>query len=258
MPLGRAFGRRLWPRPNSNKGRGRSIGGPQPNPSSSGIPGRLQGAHLGPLLRRDLRTGWSDLTRTLPKRTSLQVPQSVIAITTLLVLLPGPAGSWDSDDLNLFRATLECEACDLSDANLVRTDLRSSKLTGTTLAGANLYYALLIGADLSAVDLGAVDLRGANLFYAILSGAKFHGTQATGANFAGANLREAVFEDADLRGANFFAANLSGAIFQATDLDSASLVRADLLNASIQRRTLKAAILCDTRMPDGTRSNRDC
>jgi hypothetical protein len=87
----------------------------------------------------------------------------------------------------------------LTNANLVRSDLRAAKLTNTTLDAAVLTGANLSGADprahLSSTSYGPADLTGANL-----AGASFHQAVLTGSHLAFAALEGADFSGADLTG----------------------------------------------------------
>jgi hypothetical protein len=87
---------------------------------------------------------------------------------------------------------------DLSDASLVRANLRD----------ANFFRA-----DLSQADLRYADLVRANLFNANLDSA----------NLVGAELSGASLDEATLRGANLFGANFNGAILNYADLTKARI-----------------------------------
>ncbi|MBN8561093.1 MAG: pentapeptide repeat-containing protein [Leptolyngbya sp. UWPOB_LEPTO1] len=126
----------------------------------------------------------------------------------------------------------------------------------------------LESADLTGIDLAGTILSRVNLSRTNLSGAKLNDSNLTGANLAGANL-----DNADLSGSNLTDANLR------VDLDSVvseKSPRGEVLrgvqravqhsenkqSGSIQiifpGANLTDAFLCQTTMPNGTKSDRDC
>jgi hypothetical protein len=119
---------------------------------------------------------------------------------------------------------------DLTEAKLVRVNLRSANLHGANLAGADLTEAKLVranlrGADLLGAKLAGADLTDANLHYADLRGADLHGAKLAGADLTDADLSDAILHsanlsDADLRGANLTEAKLWRTIFCDVDLTS--------------------------------------
>jgi hypothetical protein len=143
-------------------------------------------------------------------------------------------------------------------------------------------------ADLSHIELQNVDLKGINLSEANFSFGKFSGS-FRGANLKNANLNHTDLftvdlRDADLRGAILIGANLEGvnlrsadlrnAIFSPTielfvsdhplvysresKLDNTDFSGANLEGASITDEQLRQADLCQTTLPDGKKSDRDC
>ncbi len=131
--------------------------------------------------------------------------------------------------------TKKCFGCNLSQvnwsgANLQEVDLRATDLQGANLKNANLRYA----------NLEWVDLRSANLTGADLTGAILKSTLLVDANLQEANLERAYLERADFRNAN--------------------LIRTNLVKASkgdnIQDN--RSVSLCQTALPNGTISNRNC
>lgn len=161
----------------------------------------------------------------------------------------------------LFKASLE--GANLEAASLTAANLYGSILRGATLQGANLYGAILQGADLRGAMLNKVNLSKADLSRAILSEtrmskANFRGANLSRANLYGANLQGAVFSgatlnQADLRSANLHEADLRGAALHQVDLRGATLNFAILEDSALQ-----TAVLCETIMPNGRLSNRDC
>jgi len=106
--------------------------------------------------------------------------------------------SYDCEN-NSFSKTLR-EAIN-SGANLSRSNLSRSNLSG-----ADLSRAYLTGADLSRSNLSRAYLTGADLSRAYLSRAYLTGADLSGADLSGANL-----SGADLSGANLSGSDLSGA-----------------------------------------------
>jgi hypothetical protein len=102
-------------------------------------------------------------------------------------------------------------------ANLQKSDLRSTDLSGVYLSEANLSDVNLQYADLSDIDLSEANLSNANLQYA------------------------------DLNRSILFQANLENA-----DLDYANLTDADLEQANLSNAQTRMTIFCNTIMPDGT------
>ena len=75
----------------------------------------------------------------------------------------------------------------------------------------------------------------------------------SGANFYEADLREVNLNGAILHHANLRRSNLSGA-----DLSSAMLFRADLFGADLSNANLEDAKFCNTILPLGSISVKDC
>ena len=83
------------------------------------------------------------------------------------------------------------------------------------------------------------------------------------ADLRGANLRDSNLEGANLKGAYLMATNLRHANLKGANLDlalmyAANLTDADLTDTSVRSVGLGSALICHTRTPDGTVSNRDC
>jgi uncharacterized protein YjbI with pentapeptide repeats len=143
----------------------------------------------------------------------------------------------------------------------------------------------LSNANLSHIDLRFIDLSGINLHSSNLSFAQFN-SSLRGATLKNADLRNAVFASVDLRDANLAGANLTGASLRSADLRNADLRNtkfhsppgmydpdaryrkyglegtdlggANLQGSLITDEQLKRARLCQTTLPDGTKSDRDC
>jgi hypothetical protein len=105
---------------------------------------------------------------------------------------------------------------------------------GGTRSGCDYAGRSFAGRDLHGSTFRGIDGRRAN----------FNGTDNAGSVFAGACLQGATFREADLRGSTWGVACLFGADF----------ARADLAEAT----TFGDALFCNTRMPDGSRNDRDC
>jgi uncharacterized protein YjbI with pentapeptide repeats len=161
---------------------------------------------------------------------------------------------------------------DLSEANLIQTDLRLANLSQVNLKGAQLSgpqpsptimaLKLLLddlrnlpehGADLSGANLSGANLTQANLRWALmvdtnltqadlswaslvqadLSGAVLTGALLYGAVLSGAKLRAANLSNVDLRRASLEDADLRGADLTQTNLEKTSLVKADFTNTDL-------------------------
>lgn len=107
----------------------------------------------------------------------------------------------------------------LKNLDLSQSDFSYTSFHGSSLDGSDLRDAILVGAEFDMGSIAGADLRGADLTDAFLPLARIHG--------------------ADLRGATLFNVNLQYS-------DGAASARLD------------DALLCNTQLPDGTVSNRDC
>jgi len=111
-----------------------------------------------------------------------------------------------------------CKFCDFKNDNLSDQNLINSDLGYTNFRGANLSNSNLEGANLRGSDL-----RGANL---------------TNSNFKGAKLNDSDLRNSNLNDANFAYANLSGANLNGVDLTNTNLNGANLINADIRNTFL--------------------
>ena len=108
----------------------------------------------------------------------------------LLLIVAFCVSAQGADEMSLmkFKATNDCQGCDLIGANLNRfveiVGDQGAKLIGTNLTNANLKHA---------------DLEGAKLFLANLDGADLTKANLEGANLLRANLRGANLEGAKLK-----------------------------------------------------------
>ena len=132
-------------------------------------------------------------------------------------------------------------------------NLERAELFDTAFDHANLFEGNFKGANLFGVTLTS-----ANAFASGLEAANLYGTQFDEANLYESDLRNANLFKTDLRGANLYRADLSGANLFGADLTGANLFGANLTGANVKNTNLEAALLCQTLMPDGSQSNRDC
>ncbi|MGA2140188.1 MAG: toll/interleukin-1 receptor domain-containing protein [Verrucomicrobiia bacterium] len=117
-------------------------------------------------------------------------------------------------------------------------DLSDADLICTNLSGANLYRADLQNADLENANLSDAGLRSAELKGANLSAANLTDANLCGADLSAANLSYADLTAATLFGAYLCGANLSGADLAGTDLSFAELSRTDLSQAIMWHTSL--------------------
>jgi uncharacterized protein YjbI with pentapeptide repeats len=146
---------------------------------------------------------------------------------------------------------VDLSGANLTDANLMKADLRGAlfdraNLSRADLSGADLRQAYLSRADLSKADLSRANLSRANLSGADLSGAILIEATLRQANLSGADLSKAILIEADLNeailsGANLIEANLIEAI-----LNRAKLIKADLSRANLSGANLRGSIMIQT------------
>ena len=160
------------------------------------------------------------------------------------------AASFDVSAKKRLLETKECISCDLFKVNLEQANLDRAVLRGANLGGADLRGASLYGVDLERAVLSEANLSEANLNKANLDHAKFDG-----AVLRGADLRETDLGTANLRGTDLRDAILGSG----GDVNKANFWEADLRGAVLDGvRNLARARFCNTTMPDGSISNRDC
>ena len=116
----------------------------------------------------------------------------------------------------------------------------------------------LSGLNIGQYDLKNVELDGADLSKAYLVHTNFHGANLNNANLAGAYLNGARLTRVFLVGTNFRKAELELANFAEATFDNVDFSEAYLLHAVITKEQFERAILCQTVMPDASKSNRDC
>jgi uncharacterized protein YjbI with pentapeptide repeats len=176
--------------------------------------------------------------------------RSIGATVVLLLVGAAPAWGWQRADYERLRLEEpkakteeappppECEGCDLSGVHLTGQDLSKASFRGVIFSGAR-----LVGTDLSKSDLREASLAGAKLIGADLTRADLRGADLTGAVLIGADVSRSDLRGADLRGAK---------------LIGTDVVRANLQGAKLDSDGLADATLCQTTLPDGSRSDRDC
>jgi uncharacterized protein YjbI with pentapeptide repeats len=180
---------------------------------------------------------------------------------------------------------------------LVGIEAGPAEATGRNIDGCELQPAttcprvFIHSTSLSNLDLHGSDFQSANFFVVEFRQTVFSGSNMTGArfrnstflrtDFSGANLidtdwldsdetREADFHGADLRRAHLDDVTFNSAEMRGADLRqvrigrSTSFTEADLTDADLRDATgdvtyaLRNATLCNTTMPDGSKSNRNC
>ncbi len=99
---------------------------------------------------------------------------------------------------------------DISDANLINSDIRR----------ANLAEAILFKANLGKANINGTDFHDASLVRANLSGASLRGANLRNANLREANLTDVSFNGADLQGANFDNARVGWTVFVDVNLST--------------------------------------
>ena len=156
-----------------------------------------------------------------------------------------------------------------------RAYLLEINLRGAKLARANLRYARLDYANLQETSLKNAHLEGAQLNFAHLEGAKLEYAHLEEAKLNSAHLEGAILENTHLERAQLNFAHLEGASLEGAELENACLfgaifdVDTHLLNANFRKADLENAqgltphhrsdiSLCETIMPDGKKSCRDC
>ncbi|WP_445003481.1 pentapeptide repeat-containing protein [Halomonas mongoliensis] len=116
-----------------------------------------------------------------------------------------------------------------------------------------------LAAELKYKDLKHLDLRNSDF-----SHTSFHGSSLDGSDLRGATLVNAEFDmgslsGADLRGADLTDAFMSLSRMHRVDLRGATLFNVDLRYAEgAASARLEGARLCNTRLPGGELSHRDC
>jgi hypothetical protein len=132
--------------------------------------------------------------------------------------------------------------------NLERAELFSAAMTSANLFEGNFVGANLFAGTFTSANAFASGLQAANLYAAKFDEANLYESDLREANLFKTDLREANLYRADLTGANLFGADLAGANLFGANLEGANVVKANV----------DEALLCNTTMPDGSISDRDC
>ena len=166
-------------------------------------------------------------------------------------------------------AIFVCEGCDLSGADLSGMYLYEAKVAGANFSSANLEGANIQGADLTGANFDNARLvktklsgsffTNASLRQSDLSGgSRLDHADFTSADLSGANLNQAKLKRTNLTGAILRQVNLGGADLYKVKFDQADLTKATFLDAVFEGIILDNAKVCDTVLPDGSVSNKDC
>ncbi len=218
----------------------------------------LRGANL-----LDTNLGKASLDHTILEEAlysqKTKLPENLNTVDKQKMYLIAPGSNLSSANL----ANADLEQVNLQNANLFRANLQSAHLFHANLHQAVLHHANLHQASLSWVNLRDADLSKANLSEAHIEEADLRNADLHLSNLRGARLATDFGRKMDLRGANFTnadlaEANLAGANLRGANLSGANLSRATLNNAKLINTDISNAILCDTKMPDGTTEQRDC
>jgi uncharacterized protein YjbI with pentapeptide repeats len=207
---------------------------------------------------------WSNDACGKPGPTEVQVPTQEADVKTAPT--HGIASAQAQQNKEKLLKTRACPGCDLKyvdlkEAQLNEVNLEGANLMGTHLEGASLNNANLNNADMQRAKMQGISLSGqrttlikANVKNADLGGASIDRADLTGAKLFKANLEGADLNKAILKHVNLSHANLKNADVERADLTGANLIGADVTGI----RGLDKAILCNTLMPDGTISRRNC
>lgn len=128
--------------------------------------------------------------------------------------------------------------------NAVMLFLRSTGLA-TPLPGSASQSGILSWSNLSNIDFSDTTMNAIDLHYARLENANLSNTYLGG----GSNLNNVNFDNTILDKTDFRDASLQEAIFAYTNLETAT---------NLTEQQLQTAFICNTKMPDGSESDRDC
>lgn len=189
---------------------------------------------------------------------------SPCAFFALLFLLSTKIHAYDPIHLERFKATHQCQRCDLNELNFSPEVLGSDDFSGAVLTGAYVYGASIERLNFS--NINAIEIQGLGLMlhHTELSNADFSyadlpnlkitlWNQGEYVNFMGANVDEANFSYSQLYAPNFFEASMSRAqlyhinwpyaYLYGSRLRSANLTYAALQHADLQYADLTDALL---------------
>ena len=137
-------------------------------------------------------------------------------------------------------------------------DRRGENLERAELFSASMINANLFEGSFAGANLFAGTFTSANAFASGLQAANLYAAKFDQANLYESDLREANLFKTDLRDANLYRADLTGANLFGADLAGANLFGANLEGANVVKANVDEALLCNTTMPDGSISDRDC
>ncbi len=146
-----------------------------------------------------------------------------------IMLLLCPKAGLANDNLARLMETRNCSFCDFREIQ-IRSSINDLTDQPTVV---DLTETYLVHADFSRADLTKVIFA-----KSYLNGARFVGANLSGADFRGSELELADFSGADLTNAIFF--------------------EAYLLHARLSGKQLMTVKLCQTTLPNGIISHRDC
>ncbi|PLW76893.1 pentapeptide repeat-containing protein [Cohaesibacter celericrescens] len=155
---------------------------------------------------------------------------------TACMVLAAPVSAQNAGDIPKVTNTGKCESQDNGSG---KCDVSGANYSGDKITG---WYRHMraVGADFTYAKIGPGAFDDANLSNADFSDAKITGMSVHSANLTGANLSGSSLRDAALDSVNLTNANLNGA-------------RVDNWDTYFPLVTL-----CNTTLPDGSKSNRDC
>lgn len=160
----------------------------------------------------------------------------------------------------------DLSGADLTGADLTRAGLAGSRLNDADATGAEISLTTFAGAEATGFVAEDTTFSGVNLFdtrmrEAKLDRAKFQNLTSlgrvdlSGASLVGATIDSSFITAARLRGTNLRRATLIGVQLDYADLADAKLGGAKIDTPDI---TLAWSLFCNTELPSGDISNRDC
>ena len=135
------------------------------------------------------------------------------------------------------------ELCDYT-SNLIG-DLSGCDLTNLDLSNRDLSFVNFINANLSKTNLAFSKLSGADFTNADLTSTNFSGSKMDHSFFLNANMKGAILENVDLEGANLNGADLSNSNLKKSFLANAHLTGTNLMNSDLSETDFSIATLID-------------
>ncbi|ETX13397.1 hypothetical protein OCH239_10470 [Roseivivax halodurans JCM 10272] len=172
--------------------------------------------------------------------------------------------SFSSVDLSFARfEDLKAEGLRIGYLSAVATSFR-----GSTLDGINFGCVMSREIDFSNSDIESLSLLRGNFQSASFAGATIRSSYFMNSGLAGANFQGARLFDVNFSGSGLAAADFSNAVFErrrgimaglgVMPDKSVNFTDAYLIDATIDGNLLEGALLCNTTLPDGAISDRDC